>query len=139
MQEPPFTPAAFPAPASSTSASFATFDDFYPYYLTQHRNPINRAAHYVGTTAVLGAVAIAAATLHPAWLLLAPLLGYGPAFVGHFVFEKNKPATFDHPLWSIRADFRMYFQFVRGRMSRNDQPIRGRTAADPARSPAAAA
>jgi hypothetical protein len=93
-----------------------SFVDFWPHYVHSHRNPVNRALHYAGTTAVLGTVATAAVTLNPAWLLLAPVVGYGPAWVGHFVFEHNKPATFQHPLWSLRGDFRMYRLALRGKM-----------------------
>jgi hypothetical protein len=94
----------------------ATFDEFWPGYVRVHRNPINRGLHYVGTTAGLGCVATACATLNPAWLFLAPVVGYGLAWVGHFVFEKNEPATFRHPLWSLRGDFKMYTLALRGRM-----------------------
>ena len=103
-------------PGHTMSAGIETFEDFWPHYVHAHRNPVNRALHYVGTTAALGTVVTAAATLNPAWLLLTPIAGYGPAWVGHFVFEKNKPATFDHPLWSLRGDFKMYFLALRGRM-----------------------
>ena len=94
-----------------------TFDDFWPHYVHAHRNPVNRMCHYVGTTAAIGSVATAALTLNPVWLLLAPVAGYGPAWVGHFVFEKNRPATFQHPLWSLRGDFKMYFLALRGKMA----------------------
>ncbi|HEY1697213.1 MAG TPA: DUF962 domain-containing protein [Polyangiaceae bacterium] len=93
-----------------------TFEDFWPHYVHAHRNPVNRALHYAGTTAVLGTVATAAVTLNPLWLLASPVVGYGPAWVGHFVFERNKPATFEHPLWSLRGDFKMYLLALRGKM-----------------------
>lgn len=93
-----------------------SFDEFWPHYVHAHRNPVNRGLHYAGTTAVLGTVAAATVTLNPAWLLLAPVVGYGPAWVGHFVFERNKPATFQHPLWSLRGDFKMYALALRGKM-----------------------
>jgi hypothetical protein len=93
-----------------------SFDEFWPHYVHAHRNPVNRALHYVGTTAVLGCVGTAALTLNPLWLLGAPVAGYGFAWVGHFGFEKNKPATFQHPLWSLRGDFKMYFMALRGKM-----------------------
>ncbi len=93
-----------------------TFDDFWPHYVHAHRNPVNRALHYAGTSAALGSVAAAALTLNPAWLLLAPVAGYGPAWIGHYVFEKNKPATFQHPLWSLRGDLKMFSLALRGRM-----------------------
>jgi hypothetical protein len=93
-----------------------TFEEFWPHYVHAHRHPVNRALHYAGTTAAIGTVVTAAVTLNPAWLLLTPIAGYGPAWIGHFVFEKNKPATFHHPLWSLRGDFRMYTLALRGRM-----------------------
>lgn len=94
----------------------STFDDFWPHYVHAHRNPVNRALHYAGTSAAIGSVAAAALTLNPAWLLLAPVAGYAPAWVGHFVFEKNKPATFEHPLWSLRGDLKMFSMALRGKM-----------------------
>lgn len=103
----------------------ATFDDFWPHYVHAHRNPVNRMCHYVGTTAAMGSLATAALTLNPAWLLLAPVAGYGPAWVGHFVFEKNRPATFQHPLWSLRGDFKMYFLALRGKMADEVERICG--------------
>lgn len=93
-----------------------SFEEFWPHYVHAHRNPVNRALHYAGTTAVIGTVATAAVTLNPGWLLLAPVVGYGPAWVGHFFFEHNKPATFQHPLWSLRGDFKMYGLALRGKM-----------------------
>jgi hypothetical protein len=105
--------------------SIDTFDDFWPHYVHAHRNPINRAFHHVGTTAVIGTFATAAVTLNPAWLLLAPVVGYGPAWIGHFVFEKNKPATFQHPLWSVRGDFKMYLLALRGKMADEVERICG--------------
>jgi hypothetical protein len=99
------------------SSPIHTFEEFWPHYVHAHRNPLNRALHYAGTTAVIGTVVTSAVTLNPAWLLLAPVVGYGPAWVGHFVFEKNKPATFEHPLWSLRADFKMYGLALRRQMS----------------------
>jgi hypothetical protein len=93
-----------------------TFDEFWPEYVRAHRHPVNRALHYVGTSAAIGCVAASVLTLRPAWLLAAPVVGYGPAWIGHFFFEKNKPATFEYPLWSLRADLKMLTLAVRGRM-----------------------
>jgi hypothetical protein len=94
-----------------------SFDEFWPQYVHAHRDPRNRALHYAGTTAVLGTVAAAALTFNPGLLLFAPVVGYGFAWIGHFVFEKNRPATFDHPVWSLRGDFKMYFLALRGQMA----------------------
>jgi hypothetical protein len=84
----------------------SSFEEFWPYYVTQHQNPINRALHFVGTSAALGCLAVT--PLIPPALLAAPVAGYGAAWIGHFVFEKNRPATFGHPLWSLRGDLKMY-------------------------------
>jgi hypothetical protein len=72
----------------------------------------------VGTSLVLGFVGLAIATRNPWWLLAAPVAGYGPAWVGHFGFEKNRPATFDYLAWSLFADFQMYGCILTGRMGR---------------------
>jgi hypothetical protein len=106
-------------------ADINTFDEFWPHYVHAHRNPVNRALHYVGTTAAVGTVAAAAVTINPGWLLLTPIVGYGPAWIGHFVFEKNKPATFQHPVWSLRADFKMLSFALRGRMKAEVERICG--------------
>ncbi len=105
--------------------AISTFDEFWPHYVHAHRHPVNRALHYVGTTAALGAVTAAAVTLNPAWLLVAPVAGYGPAWVGHFLFEKNKPATFEHPVWSLRGDLKMYSLALRGKMAAEVERICG--------------
>jgi hypothetical protein len=108
-----------------SESDIQSFEEFWPHYVHAHRDPRNRALHYTGTTAVLGTVGLAALTFNPAWLLLAPVVGYGPAWVGHFVFEKNKPATFEHPLWSLRGDFRMYALALRGQMTAEVERICG--------------
>src|SRR5512134_3010763 len=92
-----------------------SFGEFWPFYVAQHLDPANRALHFLGTSLALAALA-AAATLTPWWALAVPLVGYGPAWIGHFFFEKNKPATFRYPLWSLRGDLRMYALLWRGRM-----------------------
>lgn len=93
----------------STEKNYTTFWDFYPYYLTEHARPINRAMHFVGTTLVI-ACFIAAIVLGQFKLfILIPLFGYGFAWVGHFVLEKNRPATFKYPFYSLGSDFVMYY------------------------------
>jgi hypothetical protein len=94
----------------------ASYEEFWPFYVSQHRDPLNRRLHFVGTTLVLGSLA-AGVLVSPLWLLAAPVAGYGFAWAGHFFFEKNKPATFTYPLWSLRGDFRMYRLTLLGRMS----------------------
>lgn len=93
-----------------------TFADFWPYYLGEHRRPVCRAWHYLGTTASLVALAIVAVSGHWQWIWLVLLAGYGPAWIGHFVFEKNRPATFKYPLWSLMADYKMYFMAITGQL-----------------------
>ena len=95
---------------------FDNFSDFYAYYLTQHRNRTSRRLHVIGTGCVIALVLAALLTLNPWLLLLAPLVGYAFAWTGHFAFEKNKPATFGHPLWSLRSDFVMFGQVLRGHL-----------------------
>ena len=93
---------------SIDDADLKSFEDFWPYYLREHESALNRRPHLVGTGAALGVFAVGAATLNPVLMGIAPVFGYGPAWVGHFIIEKNRPATFKHPLWSIRGDFRMF-------------------------------
>ena len=93
-----------------------SFEEFWPFYVGEHRDPINRALHYAGTTMALGTVLVAAMTRRPRWLLLAPIVGYGPAWLGHFVFEGNKPATFQYPLWSLMGDLKMLALALQGKM-----------------------
>jgi len=99
--------------------SFASFEEFYPWYLSEHSNRTCRRLHVVGTGLVIGTVAYAVARRRWSALLLAPVFGYGFAWVGHFAFEKNKPATFKHPLWSLRGDFQMFADVVTGKIPCN--------------------
>ena len=94
----------------------SSFEEFWPFYVAQHLDPVNRSLHFMGTSLALGALA-ASLTLSPWWALVVPLVGYGPAWVGHFFFERNKPATFRYPLWSLRGDLRMYRLMWTGRMA----------------------
>ena len=101
-----------------TEKEYTTFSDFYPYYLTEHSRPVNRALHFIGTTLVI-ACFIAVIVFHNFWLLLAmPLFGYGFAWVGHFILEKNRPATFKYPFYSLGSDFVMYFHTLTGQINR---------------------
>jgi hypothetical protein len=94
----------------------ASFADFWPYYLREHSRPATRALHYIGTSLVV-ALAIYA-LLEGRWLLLLaiPVAGYFFAWVGHFGIEKNRPATFTYPLWSLGADFKMWWMWLTGRL-----------------------
>lgn len=91
---------------------YRSFRDFYPFYLTEHVNRVSRRLHVVGTTLVVGCL-IAGITLRDwRWFIAAPLTGYGFAWVGHFFFEKNRPATFKYPAFSLMGDFRLWFETV---------------------------
>lgn len=93
-----------------------SYVEFWPFYVAQHRHPVNRALHFLGTTLVL--VCLALAVLRdPVFLVAAPVAGYGFAWFGHFFFERNRPATFTYPLWSLRGDFRMYRLLCLNRMA----------------------
>ncbi|MDX1497156.1 MAG: DUF962 domain-containing protein [Salinisphaeraceae bacterium] len=100
----------------STQSVPRTFAEFYPYYLTQHSNRACRRLHFVGTSGVIALLFSSLVTLNPWLLLLAPVVGYGFAWVGHFFFEKNKPAAFKKPLWSLWGDFVMYRDILTGRI-----------------------
>lgn len=101
---------------SKTVPHFETFEEFWPYYLAEHADSTNRTLHAIGTTGALAAAAGAVLLRRPKLLAVAPLLGYGPAWVGHFIVEKNRPATFSYPAWSLRGDFRMYGMLVTGKL-----------------------
>lgn len=98
------------------SGPFTRFRDFYPFYLSEHRDPTSRRLHVIGTGLVITTIVTALATQRFAWLWLVPFLGYGFAWVGHFFFEKNKPATFRHPFYSLAGDFVMFKDVVTGRI-----------------------
>ena len=91
--------------STQTVDRFRSFAEFYPYYLQEHSNAVCRRLHYVGSLLVLSILAYAIVSGHWLWLLAMPLAGYGFAWVGHFVFEKNRPATFKYPLWSLMGDW----------------------------------
>ncbi|MDA8725472.1 DUF962 domain-containing protein [Alphaproteobacteria bacterium] len=92
------------------------FASFFPYYLREHVHPFCRSLHYLGTTLVIALAAYALGTGHLVYLWALPVVGYFFAWVGHFFIEKNKPATFTYPLWSLIGDFKMYFLFITGRI-----------------------
>lgn len=95
---------------------YRTFEEFWPFYVGQHAKKSTRTLHFVGTSAAM-ACALGGLLLHKRWLLLvAPLAGYGPAWISHFFIEKNRPATFTYPLWSLRADFVMWSKILAGTM-----------------------
>ena len=96
---------------------YASFREFYPFYLSEHSHRICRRLHFVGSLLVIFVVLVAIAKADARWLLLAPLVGYGFAWIGHFAYEKNRPATFQHPLYSFAGDWVMFWDILRRRVS----------------------
>ncbi|MEL7029277.1 MAG: DUF962 domain-containing protein [Pseudomonadota bacterium] len=104
------------APSPSDNRRITAYADFWPYYLTEHRDPASRRLHYVGSGLSLALLASAFATATPLLVLAAVVSGYFFAWVGHFFFERNKPATFRYPFWSLISDFRMFGLWLAGRL-----------------------
>ncbi len=102
--------------SSETHERFNSFAEFYPFYLQEHSNDISRRMHYVGSLLVLSILGYSIANQQWALLWLVPLAGYGFAWVGHFVFEKNRPATFQYPLYSLLGDWVMLKDAFTGRI-----------------------
>jgi len=93
-----------------------TYTDFWPYYLGQHSKRSARLLHVAGTLLALLALFMGIFSLSILWLLAAPVIGYGFAFAAHSLIENNKPATFAHPLWSLRGDLHMLILWLTGRL-----------------------
>lgn len=93
-----------------------SFEEFWPFYVREHADKTNRTIHFVGTSLAMASVATALLTRRRALLLAAPVLGYGFAWFGHFVIEKNRPASFAHPAWSLRGDMVMWWKMLTGTM-----------------------
>ncbi|AOM75979.1 DUF962 domain-containing protein [Pedobacter steynii] len=100
-----------------TEKRFKTLKEFYPFYLTEHRNLTSRVLHFIGTGLVV--LSVFTGILFHEWrfILATPFLGYGFAWVGHFFFEKNKPATFQYPLFSLASDFLLFWDLLTGNQS----------------------
>lgn len=98
------------------TAQFRSFAEFYPYYLGEHSNPVCRRLHFVGTSLVIALLAYTIGSGKWLLLLAVPLFGYGFAWVGHFFFEKNRPATFTYPFYSLAGDFVMFRDILLGKL-----------------------
>jgi len=93
-----------------------SFAEFYPYYLGEHSNTTCRRLHFVGSSLALACFINAIVSALPVWLLYGLFVGYGFAWVGHFVFEKNRPASFSRPLYSFMGDWVMWWSILTGRI-----------------------
>ncbi|MBW7469581.1 DUF962 domain-containing protein [Marinobacter sp. M216] len=100
----------------SDQRTFSNFSEFYPYYLEEHSDATCRRLHFAGSLLVLIVAAWAITSGKLAWLLLLPVIGYGFAWVGHFQFEKNRPATFKYPVYSLMGDWVMFRDMLIGRI-----------------------
>lgn len=99
-----------------TDKRFQRFSEFYPYYLSEHQNRTCRRLHFLGSCLVLSIIVCAVMTTTWPLLWLIPIVGYGFAWVGHFFFEKNKPATFTYPLYSLLGDWVMFKDILLGKI-----------------------
>lgn len=98
------------------TSGFQSFAEFWPYYLSEHANLTNRKLHFVGTSLLVVVLASAVIRGEPRLLFALPVVGYSFAWVGHFLVEKNRPATFRHPIWSLMGDFRMVAMMWTGKL-----------------------
>jgi len=101
---------------TSEPESFPDYAAFWPFYLSQHSKRATRLMHVAGTCLALLAVILSIASFSFGWLLTVPVIGYGIAWIAHAFVEKNKPATFTYPLWSLRGDFHMLWLWFAGRL-----------------------
>ena len=101
---------------NNTEKEFQSFSEFYPYYLSEHGDKLNRRLHFTGLFTALLILVVSVITKKWALLFLLPLFGYGFAWVGHYFFEKNRPATFKYPLYSIMGDIVMFKDILIGKI-----------------------
>ena len=98
------------------SGRYETFSDFYPFYLSEHRDPRNRRMHFIGTSLAILAIIVCAISTEPWWLVAGFVAAYFCAWFGHFYFEKNRPATFRFPVYSLMGDWVMYKDLLTGKL-----------------------
>ncbi|WP_444931231.1 Mpo1-like protein [Microbulbifer sp. SSSA002] len=104
--------------AAIEAQKFESFREFYPFYLQEHSNLICRRLHFLGTSLVFATILAALVTSNILWLAVTPVAGYGLAWIGHFFFENNRPATFKYPVYSFIGDFVMFKDILLGRIER---------------------
>jgi hypothetical protein len=101
-----------------TEKKYHSFWSFYPYYLTEHSDSLNRKLHFIGTSLLIISLFAGIITGRLLFFILIPVLGYGFAWIGHFFIEKNKPATFTYPLYSLCSDFVMFWHTLTGQINK---------------------
>ena len=101
---------------NETAKEYKSFKEFYPYYLSEHEDPTCRLLHFIGSALIIALIAYVIITARPVLLWFIPLIGYGFAWIGHFFFEKNKPATFTYPFYSFIGDWVMFKDILIGRI-----------------------
>jgi hypothetical protein len=99
----------------SSTARFRSWRAFYPFYLQEHQHPVSRILHFTGTGLIALWLALSVITGNAWWSVLIPVGGYGFAWVGHYFFERNRPATFQYPLYSLGSDFVLFWHLLTGR------------------------
>ncbi len=107
--------------------TYASFDDFWPHYVGEHRHPICRALHYTGTLLGIGSAVLGCVTLNPLLVVAAPIIGYAFSWTGHFVVEGNRPASWTNPIYSFMGDFKMLALALRGKMDEEVVRLYGST------------
>ena len=103
--------------SDAAARKYESFAEFYPFYLSEHSDRTCRRLHFAGSTLALLCLVTLLVTRNPWWLLAGLLCGYGFAWVGHFVFEKNQPASFKQPLYSFMGDWRMFWEILSGKIA----------------------
>jgi len=104
--------------------NFATYEEFFTFYLQEHSDPVNRWLHAIGTVLGLATLVIPFIVGHPFYALAWPLVAYGFAWTGHFLIEGNKPASWGHPFWSFISDFLMLWLMLTGKLHARTQKTR---------------
>lgn len=102
--------------AEQDEAKIATYREFWPHYLREHSSPATRAIHFAGTGLATFSILALILTGNAWFIPVALVAGYGPAWIGHFFIEKNRPATFTYPFWSLISDYRMAWAWLTGRL-----------------------
>jgi len=106
--------------AAPKESGFRNFAEFYSFYLSEHRHPVSRALHFAGTWGTVLCLAGLLVSGNLWWLCGAAASGYSFAWLGHFQFERNRPATFRYPFYSLAADFRMWWDLNLGKLKFRD-------------------